>query len=102
LICWCSIIGSVLLVAGLYNVLWGKTREEQQVADHDTPSCITDDVEKGAPAVGRDVEKPGAGGAARDAVADARKSDACTRRGEPLTAPAAATDDGQKGRAVMP
>ncbi|CAL5062462.1 unnamed protein product [Urochloa decumbens] len=27
-----SIIGSVLLVAGLYNVLWGKSREEKQAA----------------------------------------------------------------------
>lgn len=27
-----SIIGSVLLVAGLYNVLWGKSREEKQQA----------------------------------------------------------------------
>ncbi|KAK3125196.1 hypothetical protein QOZ80_7BG0601570 [Eleusine coracana subsp. coracana] len=45
-----SIIGSVLLVAGLYNVLWGKTREEEQVADHDTPSSTEkdDDVEKTA------------------------------------------------------
>jgi hypothetical protein len=96
-ICWCSIIGSVLLVAGLYNVLWGKTREEQQVADRDTPSCSTDDVEK------RGVEKPGAGVAARDARWRLTpESDACTRRGEPLSAPAAATDEGKKGRAAMP
>jgi hypothetical protein len=27
-----SIIGSVLLVAGLYNVLWGKSREDKQQA----------------------------------------------------------------------
>lgn len=57
-----SIIGSVLLVAGLYNVLWGKSREEKQqaaaaVGETMTTTTTTDggrdigDAEKNAAAV---------------------------------------------------
>ncbi|XP_066394921.1 WAT1-related protein At5g64700-like [Miscanthus floridulus] len=53
-----SIIGSVLLVAGLYNVLWGKSREDKQqaaaAADETTDSGSDNgnvDVEKNAAAV---------------------------------------------------
>lgn len=45
----------MLLVAGLYNVLWGKTREDRQVADHDTRS--SDGVEKRTPPAPRHEEK---------------------------------------------
>ena len=65
-----SIIGSVLLVAGLYNVLWGKSREDKQqaaaAADETTDSGSDNgnvDVEKNAeamqPAGGEKEEKDG-------------------------------------------
>ncbi|PUZ72288.1 hypothetical protein GQ55_2G381900 [Panicum hallii var. hallii] len=68
-----SIIGSVLLVAGLYNVLWGKSREE---ADGRDGNGGDGDVEKNAaavqPADGETTEEEeGGGGTARDADADA-------------------------------
>ena len=66
-----SIIGSVILVAGLYNVLWGKSREDKQqaaaAAGETTDSGGRDngnvDVEKNAaavqPAGGEKEEKDG-------------------------------------------
>lgn len=56
---WRSIIGSVLLVAGLYNVLWGKSREDKQQAAAAVGETAADssrdngnvDVEKNAAAV---------------------------------------------------
>ncbi|KAF8669098.1 hypothetical protein HU200_051422 [Digitaria exilis] len=45
-----SIVGSVLLVAGLYNVLWGKSREDKQAADR-RDGGGDGDVERNAAAV---------------------------------------------------
>nr|CAB3458137.1 unnamed protein product [Digitaria exilis] len=44
------IVGSVLLVAGLYNVLWGKSREDKQAADR-RDGGGDGDVERNAAAV---------------------------------------------------
>jgi hypothetical protein len=69
-----SIIGSVLLVAGLYNVLWGKSREDKQQAaagetTTDSGRDKAEDVEKNAaavqPADGEEEQDHGTHGDAR-------------------------------------
>ncbi|CAL5323597.1 unnamed protein product [Camellia sinensis] len=39
-----SVLGSILLVGGLYSVLWGKSIEQKMMADE---ICLTNDAEKG-------------------------------------------------------
>ena len=76
--CGCSIIGSVLLVAGLYNVLWGKSREEKQAAGGRDGSGGDGDVEKNTASVqpadgGTEEEEEGdAAGTPRDVDAAAK------------------------------
>lgn len=36
----CSILGAVLIVAGLYSVLWGKYKEYQAAEDEAIPEAI--------------------------------------------------------------
>jgi len=73
-----SIIGSVLLVAGLYNVLWGKSREEKQAAGGRDGSGGDGDVEKNTasvqPADGEteEEEEGDAAGTPRDVDAAAK------------------------------
>jgi hypothetical protein len=37
---WCSIVGSVLIVIGLYSVLWGKHKEKMEIDPEEIPEPV--------------------------------------------------------------